>query len=158
MSEVIDPIELVLDGLRKGLPEYSAVEHSGISFTTWWRRKNDTPGLAARVQEAKRGRIILYEDALHKAALKGSVTACLVLLRKESREWKELLDGSIAPSGEAIALGNAAAAGAAAIINMLSQEKRERIKAAMMREDILVIPPPSMNGHSTNGNGYGPGH
>ena len=149
----------ILDALREGLPEYAAAARGGIVFKTWWEWKTETPGLPERCMQAKKGRIILYEDALHKAALKGNVTACLTLLRKESKEWRELLDGRLAPMDpNAAAMGMLAAAGAASIINMLSEEKRRRVKLAMAREGILEIPPPNMNGHSQNGNGNGTEH
>lgn len=163
-----EAIEKILVALREGQPEYNAARAGGIEYSRWWDWKQDTPGLQQRVNAARKSRIVLYEDALHKAAIKGSVTACLVLLRKESREWRELLDGTIEPNPGMMAMGQAAAAGAAAIINMLSEEKRLRIKAAMARENLLVLPPPSMNGNGSNGNGAshngngsngnGPGH
>lgn len=154
-----EAIEKILEALREGKPEYVAAQEGGIVFKTWWQWRQEMPGLTERAAQAKRGRVILYEDALHKAALKGSVTACMVLLRKESKEWRELIDGSIAPMNPGVqALGEAAAAGAAAIINMLSAEKKLRIKAAMSREGLLELPPPGINGNGSNGNGHGPGH
>lgn len=154
-----DPaIEKTLEGLRAGMPEYAACQAANISFPTWWRWRNEMPGLQERVTEAKHGRVILYEDALHKAALKGSVTACMIMLRKHSKEWRELIDGQIAPvNPDVAAMGMLAAAGAASIINMLSEEKRKRVKLAMMREGILEIPPPYTNGNGSNGNGNGNG-
>ena len=155
MVEKETAIEKVLEALKLGHPEYVACQAGGVAYSTWWTWKRDVPGLSARVDDARGSRVILYEDALHRVALKGSVTACLVLLRKESKMWRELLDGQIVPGGEMAALGNAAAAGAAAVIAMLTPERRLRIKQAMYRDGMLELPPPGTNG---NGNGSGPGH
>ena len=155
MHDKESAIEVLLKALKEGKPEYVACQAAGIAHSTWWEWKQDDPGLNARVDSARRSRVILLEDALYKTALKGSVTACLVLLRKESKQWRELLDGQIVPGGEMAALGHAAAAGAAAVIAMLTPEKRLKIKQAMYREGLLELPPPSING---NGNGSGPGH
>ena len=154
-----EAIEKILTSLREGHPEYAACQAGGVKFSRWWDWKQEMPGLKERVDQAKASRVILYEDALHKSALKGSVTACVLLLRKHSSEWRELIDGQIAPRNpNDAAMGMLAAAGAAAIINMLSEEKRKRVKIAMAREGILEIPPPYMNGNGTNGNGHGPAH
>ncbi len=150
-------IEKVLEGLRNGLPEYKAAVDGGASYPTWWRWRQEIPGLNERTTEAKRGRIVLLEDALYKAALKGSVTAALTLLRKESKEWRELIDGQIVPAaGNQAALAGAAAAGASAVLMMLSGEKRLRLKKAMYADGMLALPQPGTNG--TNGNGNGTGH
>ena len=153
MVEKDPAIELVLQGLREGLPEYAAAQKGGVSFPTWWNWKCEVPGLKQKVDAAKRSRVILYEDALHKAAIKGSVNACLVLLRKESKEWRELIDGQIVPAGHIAALGEAAAAGAVAVLRMLSPEKKLKLKIAMQREGMLELPPPTVSG-SGNGTGH----
>lgn len=147
-------IERTLENLRKGMPEYAAAETAGASYPTWFRWREALPGLDARIAEAKRGRIVMYEDALHKAALKGSVTACLTLLRKHSKEWRELIDGSVAPANPAMEM--LAGVGVAAMVAMLPEEKRVKLKQAMYREGLLALPPGSMNGNGSNG--QGPGH
>ena len=152
MVEREPAIESILAALKEGQPEYTAAKAGGIGFTCWWEWKQQIPGLKERVDAAKRSRVILYEDALHKAAIKGSVNACLVLLRKESKEWRELIDGQIVPAGHIAALGEAAAAGAVAVLRMLSPEKKLKLKIAMQREGMLELPPPMGSG---NGNGTG---
>lgn len=156
-------IEQILEGLKEGLPEYQAAKNAGITWNTFWNWKEADPGLRLRVEDAKRARIGILEDALYKAAMKGNVTACLTLLRKHSREWKEELDGSILPSRssgqEVVAIASAAAAGAASVLKMLTDEKRDKLKAAMRREGMIIDvnpAPPEIgrNGaNGTNGNG-----
>lgn len=146
-------IEILIEHLKKGQPEYASCQAAGIDVSTLWHWKKDIPGLVERIAEAKRSRVTLLEDALYRVALKGSVTAILTLLRKESKEWKELLDGQIVPrnpEGQAAAIG--AAAGAAAVIAMLAPEKRERLRLAMKREGMIIeLPPPGTNGNGKNG-------
>lgn len=135
-------IEILIEHLKKGQPEYASCQAAGIDVSTLWHWKKDIPGLVERIAEAKRSRVPILEDALYRVALKGSVTAILTLLKKESKEWRELLDGSIipnsAPPSQAAAIG--AAAGAAAVIAMLAPEKRERLRLLMRREGLLPAP------------------
>lgn len=160
-----EKVEQILEALREGLPEYQAAKNAGITWATFWNWKEADPGLYARVEDAKRARVGLLEDALYKAAMKGSVTACLTLLRKESKQWREMLDGQIVPSNDPgtqrAAIAGAAAAGVATVLAMLAPEKRERLRVLMRQQGMIVLPPPSTNGHhhngnGTNGNGAGP--
>lgn len=154
-------IPVILKGLSEGLPEYQAAKNAGVEWSTFWIWKDQDPALSLRVEEAKRSRVGIIEDALYKSAMKGNVTACLTLLRKESRQWRELLDGSIVPNNpqDASRLTNAAAAGAAAVLGMLAGDKREKLRAAMRREGMIIdvnqaLPDPHhKNGNGTNGNG-----
>lgn len=160
-AEVIDAI---LRDVSEGLPEYQAAKNAGISWATFWNWKEYDPTIYARVEEAKRGRVSLVEDALYKAALKGNVTACLTILRKESKQWREMLDGSLAPAPDPSRIASAAAAGAVSVLQMLSSDKREKLKAIMRKDGMIIDVNPAhpnqighngKNGNGTNGNGNG---
>lgn len=81
-------IERVLDALRSGLTEYKSAEAGGISYPTWFRWREQIPGLKERIHEAKLARIPLLEDALYKLALKGSYSAIMAILEKEDADWR----------------------------------------------------------------------
>ena len=154
-------IPIIIQGLREGLTEVQACSNAGVPWHTFYDWKREMPGLDERVEAAKKSRIVVLEDALYKAAMKGSVTAIMILMRKESKKWRELLDGEIVPeggAGRAAALG--AVAGASAVLSMLAPEKRKELKLAMAKKGMLRIDGPvidvsTTNGHAngTNGNG-----
>lgn len=125
-------IEKVLLNLRRGLPEYGAAEAAGISFVTWWRWRQEIPGLTERGIEAKRSRIPLLEDALYKAALKGKVSAILALLEKEDKGWRDRAK-DLTPQNPTFVFSG----GAAALVGMLSPEKREKLLGAMITSGLL---------------------
>lgn len=151
-------IPKILDGLREGLPEYQACQNAGVGFNTFFTWKREVPGLAQQVDAAKASRITLYEDALHKAALKGNITAIMLSMRKYSKEWRELIDGNFEanpPQGNP-AQNNAIAAGiagATAVIALMKPEVKERLRIAMKNSGMLIQLP--KNGNGTNGNGSG---
>lgn len=125
-------IEQVLDKLRTGAPEYNAAESAGITFNTWFNWRDTIPGLRERTKEAKRCRIILWEDALHKAALKGSVTAILALLEKEDKGWRDRAKDLTPQHPTFVFNGNAAV-----MIKMLEPEKRQKLLVSMIGLGLL---------------------
>lgn len=128
-----DPmIEKVLEGLRKGLPEYAAAEAAGCSYPTWFRWQDEDPTLKLRKVEAKRYRIPLIEDALYKAALKGSVQACLAILEKEDIDWRNRAK-ELAPQQQTFVFTG----GAAALLSLLPGEKRQKLLTAMVSQGLL---------------------
>jgi hypothetical protein len=145
-------IETVLEGLRKGLPEYNAAEAAGISYPTWWRWRQEMPGLTERAYEAKRARIPLLEDALWKAALKGKVSAIMAWLEKEDAGWRNRAKDLTPQQNVMVFNGNAAA-----MIALLDPLKREKLRIAMVAAGLLPgsVKQIGTNGHvnGTNGNG-----
>lgn len=144
-------IEVVIDGLRKGMPEYAAAEAAGCGFVTWWKWQKDMPGLRERAREAKLARVPLWEDALHKAALKGSVSACLALLEKHDPEWKDRAK-DLRPQQNVLVVNG----GIGQMISTMEAEKKQKLMGALhmagLLPDHVIDVKPSTNGHS-NGNG-----
>lgn len=153
-------IEVVMDGLRKGMPEYAAAEAAGCGFVTWWRWQKEMPVLRERAREAKLARVPMWEDALHKAALKGSVSACLALLEKYDPEWKDRAK-DLRPQQNVLVLNG----GVGQMIGMMNAAAKQKLIGALhmsgMLPDHVIEVKPSENGHSngsssngaTNGNG-----
>lgn len=156
MVERAEAIETVLAELRTGAPEYNAAQKAGITFATLWNWKQEIPGLKERIEEAKRSRIILWEDALHKQALKGSVTAILALLEKNDQGWRNRAK-DIAPKHNTLILNG----GVGQMISMLSPEKKQKLLGAMhvagLLPDHVIDIKASENGH-LNGNGASNGN
>lgn len=153
MVDRSEAIETVLESLRKGTTEYAAAENAGVSFVTWWRWRQEMPGLTERAADAKRARIPLIEDALYKAALKGSVTACLTILEKEDPEWRQRAK-DLRPQQNVLILNGAAGN----IVAMMNPEAKQKFLGALhiaglIPEQVIDVTP-SQNGHS-NGNGNG---
>lgn len=155
MVERAEAIETILTELRSGAPEYNAAAKAGITFATLWNWKQEVPGLQERVEEAKRSRIILWEDALHKQALKGSVTAILALLEKNDPGWRNRAR-DLRPQQNVLVLNGSAGQ----MIGMLGPESKQKFLSALHVAGLLpghvIDVKPSQNGHSngaTNGNG-----
>lgn len=148
-------IEAVLEGLRRGLPEYKAAENAGIAYPTWWLWRQKMPGLTERAAEAKRSRIPLIEDALYKAALKGSVTACLVILEKEDPGWRQRAK-DLTPQQNVLILDGTAAK----MFGMMPQEKKQKFLgslkvAGLLPERVIEIGQSENANGGTNGDGAG---
>lgn len=147
-------IEAVLEGLRKGMPEYAAAEAAGCGFVTLWRWQKEMPGLRERMNEAKLARVPLWEDALHKAALKGSVTACLALLEKYDPEWRDRAK-DLRPQQNVLVLNG----GVGQMISMMKPEAKQKFLGALhvagLLPDHVIDVSPGMNGNGAHSNGNG---
>lgn len=137
LEQRLEIIEKVLDGIREGLPEYQAAKNAGISFPTWFRWRKETPGLELRQSQAKQYRIPLIVDALYKAALKGSVMACLAILEKEDPDWHR----NARDLSGAAAMEKLAGTTAAALIASMSPEKRQKVLTIISSMKQIGAPP-----------------
>jgi len=147
-------IDIILDALRNGQPEYQACQAGGIKFATWWVWKQEMPGLKLRIDQAKQSRIEFMDDAIYKAGLKGDWRAAVVYLERYDSNWRDRLKDSVGgSSGIGSAIQN--------MISAMDPEKKQKFLSALHLSGLLgdkqIIDlnpdnPPSTNGHS-NGNG-----
>lgn len=148
-------IEATLENLRKGLPEYKACVDAGASYPTWFRWREQIPGLTERAKEAKRGRLPLVEDALYKAALSGKVLACLAILEKDDPEWRDRAK-ELTPKNPVFVFQG----GASQMFSMMNPDTRQKFigalkVAGLLPEGVVIDQPPSEKGVS-DGNGAEP--
>lgn len=132
MLDRTECIERILENLRRGLPEYAAAEQGGASYPTYFNWKKSDPGFAERIKAAKLARIPLIEDALYKIALKGSVTACLAILEKEDKDWRDRAK-DLAPQQTVFNFNGKSAV----MIGMLTPEKRQKLVSGLVTAGLL---------------------
>lgn len=95
MNEISDKkgvIEAILESLRNGAYIVNACNAAGIARGTLhkWRKENEI--LDKIIEEAKRGRIEIVEDALFKQAISGNITAQIFFLKNRAADkWKDRL-------------------------------------------------------------------
>ncbi|GEM_PF-3180832 len=127
-------IPKILEALLAGAAEVSAAQSAGIDYSTLYRWKREVPGFADRVRRTKQSRIVLVEDALYKAALKGDWRAALAYLEKHDQFWRDRAK-ELAPRQNTLVVGGSAAS----FIEMLSPIQREKLCLALRSAGLLSV-------------------
>jgi hypothetical protein len=79
----------ILRSLKSGASLVQSCKGIGIDVSTFWKWRQKSPKLEAKVYEIMDSRISIVEDALYNAAVKGNVKACeTFLFNRAHTKWK----------------------------------------------------------------------